>query len=616
MYNLEDILGKIKAGQDQHGVQQQVVAGAPATGIQGGTGMVGASDQLAAVLAQLGGCRSDFRLLLTTEPHYKFPIGLLQLSIKATNEPPSGLRAGLMRSFTVLVDNDRLDRIETNQWRTLTYALCFLHSIALERRKFGPMGFCVPYEFNDGDLNACLTFLERHLFHGALSWATLQYMVSEVQYGGKITDNFDRRLFRAKCEMWLAANVCRPGFQFRPKETLQRIRADFAYGLPAGDAYEDYVGLIKSFPDVDSPEIFGLHPNADLTYRNQQVESLLKTILETHPETSAGGGRGKARDEIISHKCMETLEVLPADFEDDDVTSLDSTSPLNIFLSQEIERLQLVINKVRSELKKMLQALRGEVIITSALLEAMDSLYDARVPHAWIFSPSGDEISWLSPSAGHWVAGLSARDSQLRSWLNNILASKVRPKSYWFPGFFNPAGFLTAVQQEITRLRAQDGRGWTLDNVKIHADVTKFDDTEQLKQSVPTEGMYIDGLFLDGATWDRTNHGGTLAEALPKKLFATMPILFITAVTTSGAPTMLPVTQGGGIGSAKQSTPTANGRPHASDLGPYGGYECPVYRYARRTDRYYIFSVTLPTLHHTPNHWILRGVALLCITSS
>lgn len=52
----------------------------------------------------LPACHADFRLFITSEPHPRFPIGLLQMSIKVTNEPPKGLRAGLLRSFTVIVD--------------------------------------------------------------------------------------------------------------------------------------------------------------------------------------------------------------------------------------------------------------------------------------------------------------------------------------------------------------------------------------------------------------------------------------------------------------------------------------------------------------------------------
>ena len=109
----------------------------------------------------------DFRLFITTEPNPKFPIGLLQLAVKVTCQPPSGLRAGLMRSYTVIVDQDRLERVETAQWRVLVYALCFQHSVVQERRKYGAMGWCVPYEYNDGDINACLLFPRKTLYQGS-----------------------------------------------------------------------------------------------------------------------------------------------------------------------------------------------------------------------------------------------------------------------------------------------------------------------------------------------------------------------------------------------------------------------------------------------------------------
>jgi dynein heavy chain len=140
----------------------------------------------------------NFRLFMTALPHPEFPLGLLQMCTKVTNEPPAGLKAGLLRSYTpgVMVDQDKIERVETAQWRQLLFALCFLHSIVQERRKFGPLGWCISYEYNNGDLQSCVLFLEKHLYNGPISWSTFQYMVSAVQYGGKITDSLDFRLFR------------------------------------------------------------------------------------------------------------------------------------------------------------------------------------------------------------------------------------------------------------------------------------------------------------------------------------------------------------------------------------------------------------------------------------
>jgi dynein heavy chain len=82
-------------------------------------------------------------------------------------------------------------------------------------------------------------------------------------------------------------------------------------------------------------------------------------------------------------------------------------------------------------------------------------------------------------------------------------------------------------------------------------------------------------------------------ESAPKKLFTQMPVIVVTAVTKATKKTIL---SGG-------------------NYGPNGPYECPVYKYPARTDRYLVFSIPLASSTQKPLHWTLRGVALLCATS-
>lgn len=58
----------------------------------------------------LGMCVCLCRLWVTAEPHPQFPIGLLQMGIKITNEAPVGMKAGLRASYQ-WVNQDMLDAV-------------------------------------------------------------------------------------------------------------------------------------------------------------------------------------------------------------------------------------------------------------------------------------------------------------------------------------------------------------------------------------------------------------------------------------------------------------------------------------------------------------------------
>jgi len=89
---------------------------------------------------------------------------------------------------------------------------------------------------------------------------------------------------------------------------------------------------------------------------------------------------------------------------------------------------------------------------------------------------------------------------------------------------------------------------------------------------------------IDGAKWEASFNA--LTESDPNKLVSPLPVLHVTAVVVE-----------------------PQGRRTV-------GYEATLCSYPACTDKHLAFVVTPPVRKGvTPQYWVLRGVALLCITS-
>lgn len=97
----------------------------------------------------------DFRIWLTSMPSPHFPVSVLQTSVKMTLEPPTGLRSNLLRTYANLDNKALNDCDKPAEYKKILFALSFFHAIVQDRRKFGAIGWNIPYAFMFEDFNVC-----------------------------------------------------------------------------------------------------------------------------------------------------------------------------------------------------------------------------------------------------------------------------------------------------------------------------------------------------------------------------------------------------------------------------------------------------------------------------
>ncbi|XP_029794387.1 dynein heavy chain 6, axonemal [Suricata suricatta] len=529
--------------------------------------------------------KDTFRLFLSSMPSSTFPVTVLQNSVKVTNEPPKGLRANIRRAFTEMTPSFFEENILGRKWRQIIFGICFFHAIIQERKKFGPLGWNICYEFNDSDRECALLNLNLYCQEGKIPWDALIYITGEITYGGRVTDTWDQRCLRTVLKRFFSPETLEEDYKYSESGI---------YFAPLADTLQEFKDYIENLPLMDDPEIFGMHENANLVFQYKETNTLINTILEVQPRSSSGG-EGKSNDEIVQElvasvqaRVPETLEMEGAS---ESLFTKDSQGRLNSLttvLGQEVDRFNQLLKLIHTSMETLSKAIAGLVVMSEEMEKVYNSFLNNQVPSLW----STTAYPSLKP-LGSWVKDLILRTEFVDLWLK-----RGQPKSFWISGFFFPQGFLTGTLQNHARKYNLpiDELSFKYNMIPTYRDqaaVIEAAKTVQFGQELPMDlelpspedGVLVHGMFMDASRWDNTEM--VLEDALPGQMNPMLPVVHF--------------------------------EPQQNYVPSPTLYHSPLYKTGARAGTLsttghstnFVVTVLLPS-NRSKDYWIAKGSALLC----
>jgi dynein heavy chain len=395
---------------------------------------------------------------------------------------------------------------------------------------------------------------------GKIPWEDLRYIFGQIMYGGHIVNDFDRLLCVSYLEHFLRDELLDEMELF----PFAKDEKGVSFKSPSPTTYDRYLEHIETEFKGDTPIAFGLHPNAEIGFRTEQSETLLRTLLELQPRDNASsGGDGKSPRDLASQAMGEFLDSFgETSFDVEEIQAgMEEVGPFQNVLILELKQMNVLLVQIKRSLGVLKLGFDGKLTMSEEMERLETELSLDKVPSSW------SKLAWPSMRPlTSWKFNLAARVQQLSEWVSNPMEV---PKVTWISGLINPQSFLTAIKQQTAQRTGQE-----LDKLTIQTEVTKRMPAEIDAPS--RDGCYITGLYMQGARFDVA--GGVIDKSKPREMYCEMPVINCKSVPLD-------------------------------KLEEKGIFQCPVYKTETRGPTF-VFMAQLRTKSPSAR-WIMAGVALI-----
>ncbi len=520
----------------------------------------------------------NFRIILSSTSHPKFPVSLLRSCEKITIEPLTGIKSNMCRIYQSLGPrSDFISQAERDNFSRAIFSLAFYHCVLIERRRFRNLGWNKVYNFNESDIFACENLLHKTLkgSGSGSDLSTIQELITDALYGGRVTDENDRDLLRVYTKEFFSdvifAKDWRPvklkddviKYEYPQEQQALKSEEDKRKFVPT--EFLDHIS--NNFPSEDPPEVFGQHLNAEINTQIADTNLLLTSIVLMQPRTYDKGKKSPEEEVLGLVENVLEKDTIPdfIDIEGARFRLRSDNSPLNYVLIQESQRYNGLIQVVKSSLVDLTKCLKGEIVMTSQMEQIFTKLYENKVPQSWMYAyPS------IKPF-GVWLRDFKDRVVFFSQWVKQGL-----PSPFFLPAFTSPLSFTTAILQKYARKK----KIANINDIEMQHEFL----SERVAVGHPEDGAYVKGLYIEGAHFDETRQ--LLLDPLPMKFAQPMPVIHFKPKMKKGG---------------------------AREKDLYSNvYSCPCYYYPIRGDpSSYLFNIGLNCGERTAAIWLKRGTALL-----